>query len=94
VDIAQTLTENDYLFGLHVSTSSAAYSALIRTAGVVCDGPLQVAMGDWIAATNNSNNPLYVGRYTTTSNNLPESVSPSQMQASLGVVPFVKLGAV
>jgi hypothetical protein len=94
VDIAQTLTENDYLFGLHVSTSSANYSALIRTAGVVCDGPLQVAIGDWIAATQNTINPLYVGRYTTTTNNVPGSVAPSHIAASLGVVPFVKLGAV
>jgi hypothetical protein len=93
-NLATTLTENDYYFAIHQSTSSAAYSALVRTAGIVCDGPLQVAQGAWIAATNNSINVLYAARYTTTTGALPDTFGPSQVAASLGVVPFVKIGAV
>jgi hypothetical protein len=93
-NIGSTLTENDYYFAVHQSTSSANYSALIRTAGNVCDNPLGVAAGAWIAATNNSINPLYAARYTTTTGALPNSFGPSQVAASLGVVPFVKIGAV
>lgn len=93
-DIGVTLTENDYYFGLHCSTSSAAYSALIRTANNVCDNPLGVAMGNWIAATNNSINLMYAARYTTTTGALPSSFAPSHVAASLGVVPHVKIGAV
>jgi len=93
-DIGSTLTENDYYFAIHQSTSSAAYSALIRTAGIVCDNPMGVAAGAWIAATNNSISPLIAARYTTTTGALPDSFGPSQLAASLGVVPFVKIGAV
>lgn len=89
-----TLTQGDYMFGVHQSTSSAGYSALVRTAGILCINPVGVAMGSIGQQTNNSIGIGQAGRYSATSAALPDTFGPSQLQVSLNVVPYVKIGAV
>lgn len=92
--INQTLTQGDYMFGLCQSTSSAGYSGLVRTAGILCCNPVGVAMGSIGQQTNASIGIGQAGRYSTTTGAMPATFGPSQVVVSVNVVPYVKMGAI
>lgn len=92
--INQTLTQGDYMFGLCQSTSSAGYSALVRTAGILCCNPVGVAMGSIGQQTGASIGIGQAGRYSATTGAMPDTFGPSQVVVSVNVVPYVKMGAI
>ena len=95
VTINSTLTPNDYLFGIRVSSSTAGYSAMVRTANHVIVNPLAVAMNSIGAQTNVTIGLGQAAGYTVTSNGMPATINPvAALQVANNVVPYIKIGAV
>lgn len=93
-DVGSVFSPGLYAFGFAVSTSSAGYSAVIRTTNMMMDNPQPTGQGLIGVATNATYGYADAGVYTVTSAAMPSSIGLSEIKQSVNVVPYFKIGAI
>jgi len=92
-EIGSELSAGFYMFGYRQSTSSANYSAFLRSYNPVFVAPLPQAKNFIGSQTNISVGHFVGGRYSVTSASLVTSVGLSELRASNDLRIFFKIGA-
>lgn len=95
ITLGSSIPPGLYFFAFAQSTSSAGYSALMRTYGVVMDNPVPVGMGNnFGAATNQSIGYVEAGTYSATTGAMPATIAYSQIKQTNNASPWFKIGAI
>src|SRR5690606_2488217 len=91
--IGSELSTGFYMFAYRQSTSTAAYSALMRSCNPVFVAPLPQAKNFIGAQTNISIGHFLGGRYSVTSAAFPASIGITELRKSNDLRIFFKIGA-
>jgi hypothetical protein len=92
--IGSVLPPKIYALGIRMSTSSVAYSALMRTYGIIFDAPASTAKGYPVGATATSRGYQDGGVFSVTSAAMPASFGLSEIRQMNDLALWCKIGAI